>query len=352
MITIEKGDGIIEIKFPYNKDYIEKVKTIKSHKWHTEEKYLSIPHSELGNLLSAFDDEKLDIDSSVRLVELEKELVSRKYSLKTIKVYFHYNEDLLGFSRKKPSEITNEDVKNYLFELADKRFASTSSLNIAINALKFYYGEVLKRGFVFEIKRPKKDKRLPVILNQEEISKLFSAVSNIKHRSILLFVYSSGLRVSEVVNLRAEDIDVQRGLIHIKGAKGRKDRYTLLSEVALWTLSLYRKSYRPAKWLFQGQQDGMHVTTRTVQRIFEDACKKAEIKKEVSVHSLRHSFATHLLESGIDLRYIQELLGHKSSKTTEIYTHVSARDLGKIKSPLDLIMKKSDMMKEVEGDED
>jgi len=153
-----------------------------------------------------------------------------------------------------------------------------------------------------------------------------------------MLIYSAGLRVSEVVKLKPEDIDAERRLIRIKGAKGRKDRYTLLSEVALGTLSLYIKSYRPVKWLFPGQQEGRHVTTRTVQKIFDDGVKKAGIIKEVSVHSLRHSFATHLLERGVDLRYIQELLGHKSSKTTEVYTHVSNKDLSKIRSPLDSIL--------------
>jgi len=146
------------------------------------------------------------------------------------------------------------------------------------------------------------------------------------------------LRVSDVVKLKLEDIDTERKLIHIRGAKVRKDRYTILSDVAMNTLKLYIESYHPENWLFPSKEDSSHITVRTVQRIFEDACNKAEIKKDVTVHSLRHSFATHLLESGIDLRYIQELLGHKSSKTTKIYTHVSNRDLGKIKSPLDCIL--------------
>ncbi|KAF5428731.1 Site-specific recombinase XerD [Candidatus Methanophagaceae archaeon] len=163
-----------------------------------------------------------------------------------------------------------------------------------------------------------------------------------------MLIYSAGLRVSEVVKLKLGDIDSQRELIHIKGAKGRKDRYTMLSDVAIETLSLYLKTYHPEKWLFPGQKDGGHITTRKVQRIFEDAIKKVDIDKDVSFHSLRHSFATYLLESGVDLRDIQELLGHKSSKTTEIYTHVSNKDLGKIKSPLDLIMKNSDIENEVE----
>jgi len=150
-----------------------------------------------------------------------------------------------------------------------------------------------------------------------------------------MLIYSAGLRVSEVVKLKPEDIDAERKLIHIRSAKGRKDRYTMLSDVALETIKRYLKEYRQSRWLFPSIDKGKHITTRTVEKIFANACKKASIKKDVTVHSLRHSFAAHLLESGTDLRYIQELLGHKSSKTTEVYTHVSNKDIGKIKSPLD-----------------
>ena len=155
-------------------------------------------------------------------------------------------------------------------------------------------------------------------------------------------MYSGELRVGEVIRLRPEDIDTNRKLIHIRASKGRKDRYTLLSDVALQTLREYWKKEKPQKWLFPSWNKEKHITARTVQKIFQNTCKKAEINKDVSVHSLRHSFAMHLLESGIDLRYIQELLGHKSSKTTEIYTHVSKKKLSTIKNPLDSLLKGSE----------
>ena len=180
------------------------------------------------------------------------------------------------------------------FHMVEEKDVSTSTLNIVINALKFYYGEVLKREFVYDMKRPRKDKKLPVVLSQEEVYRIMSSVDNIKHKAILMLVYSSGLRVSEVVKLMVEDIDVERKLIHIKGAKGRKDRYTMLSDVAVDALREYQEKYKPEKWLFMGMKPGKHISTRTVQAIFEQACKKAEISKDVSVHSLRHSFATHL----------------------------------------------------------
>jgi len=195
-----------------------------------------------------------------------------------------------------PYDVSNEDIRDYLYYLANDKEASTSTLNTAINALKFYYGEVLKRRFVYEIKRPKKDKKLPVVLSQEEVSQILSAVSNIKHKAILMLTYSAGLRVSEVVKLKPEDIDTGRKLIRIKGAKGRKNRYTLLSDTAMETLGLYMNANNPEKWLFPGQKADSHITTRTVQKIFEDTVEKVGIRKGMSVHSLRHSFATHLLE--------------------------------------------------------
>ncbi len=172
---------------------------------------------------------------------------------------------------------------------------------------------MLKKKFVYEVKKPRKDKKLPVVLSKEEAAKIISSVNNIKHKAILMLVYSAGLRVGEVIKLKPADIDSKRMLVFIKGAKGRKDRYTLLSEATLKNLREYWKKYKPIKWLFPGPDKERHITIRTAQRIFEMACQKARIKKQVTIHSLRHSFATHLLENGIDLRYIQELLGHKSS---------------------------------------
>jgi len=340
MIKIERGNKGIAVRFPYNPDYIAKIKTIKGHKWHPEERYWSIPCSELEKFLSVFDGERVEIDPSVWFDKLEKELVARKYSTKTIKLYTHYNREFLEFIKKTPYDISNENIRNYLYYLAEKRNASTSTLNIAINALKFYYGEVLNQEFAYEIKRPKRDKKLPVVLNRDEVLKLFSSISNPKHKAILMLIYSAGLRVSEAVKLKPRNIDFQRRLIHIEDAKGRKDRYTILSDTASKAIKEYIKLYNPQKWLFSGTRPEKHISTRTVQAIFEQLCKKVGIKKDVSVHSLRHSFATHLLESGTDLRHIQELLGHKSSKTTEIYTHVSNRDLSRIKSPLDSLFEK------------
>jgi len=344
-IKIQKQNSErIKIIFPnYNHFYISKIKSIEGYKWYPEEKFWTIPNTNgnLQKIIFIFGKEEIVIDQSLQnklnqnLEELKRELIIRKYSKKTINAYIYHNEKFLNFCKKEYKDIADEDIKNYLYFLTEKKNVSASTLNIAISALKFYYGEILKKNFVYEIKRPKKDRKLPVVLSQEEVSKILSSVENIKHKAILMLVYSSGLRVGEVVKLKPEDIDSNRKIIHIKDAKGRKDRYTMLSDKILETLREYWKQYKPQKWLFRGANPERHITIRTVEKIFKHACEKAVIRKNVTAHTLRHSFATHLLESGTDLRYIQELLGHKSSKTTEIYTHVSTKDIGKIKSPLD-----------------
>jgi len=337
------GDNRLKLIFPYNPVYIAEIKTIWGSRWHPEEKCWSVPYSAglVEKLQSIFEKEDdVKFDPLVYLETLRRELNLRKYSQKTIKAYLHYNDELIRFTIKNPKTITNKDVKDYLFHLVEIKGVSASTLNIAISALKFYYCKFRKRDFIYDIDRPAKDKKLPVVLNADEILKIISMIKNIKHKSIIMLVYSSGLRVSEVVKLRVEDLDFKRGMIYIKGGKGRKDRYTIFSEVAKKTLGTYIKATAPEHWLFPGQKKGTHISTRTAQQIFLDVIKTVEIRKDVSIHSLRHSFATHLLESGVDLRYIQELLGHKSSKTTEIYTHVSDQDMKKITSPLDNIFQK------------
>jgi site-specific recombinase XerD len=235
-----------------------------------------------------------------------------------------------------PRDVEAEKIKRYLLYLAERRGFASLSVNQVINALRFLYVELYKVPFrLGEIPRPKKERKLPVVLSQEEVLRIFTGVENRKHRAVLMLIYSAGVRVGEAVRLRSEDIDEQRRLIHLRGAKGGKDRYTLLSEVASRVLREYCREYVPREFLFDGMPGRGHYSERSVQMVFERAVERAGIRKPATVHTLRHSFATHLLEGGTDLRYIQELLGHASSRTTEIYTHVSGRVLGRIESPLD-----------------
>jgi len=334
---------------PYDTDFIAKIKTLKGYKWHPNEKCWSLPysHSNFNQLLFLFDDHDPVVDPTLYLEKLREELISRNYSQKTIRIYYQFNLDFLKYIKKQPSEIENEDITKYLYYLADEKKVSASTLNTVYSGLKFYFGELLDKRIFFELKRPKSDRKLPVVLSPDELQVIFSSIPNFKHKLIIKLIYSTGLRVGEAVKLKPEDIDHDRNLIHIKSAKGRKDRYTLLSKNIRGDLELYLNTYHPETWLFPGRKGTTHYSTRSVDKIFKQAVKAAGIKKDVSVHSLRHSFATHLLENGVDLRYIQSLLGHKSVKTTELYTHVSNQALANIESPLDVIMGKvNDLGKE------
>jgi site-specific recombinase XerD len=214
----------------------------------------------------------------------------------------------------------------------------SSTLNVALNAIKFYYGRVKRKKFIYFVDRPKKDKPLPEVLSLNEIKSIIESIKNMKHKCMIALAYSSSLRVSEVSKLKLKDIDFERKVIHIVYSKGRKDRYTILSRNVHTLLSSYIKEYQPHFWLFESWTSEKHISIRTIQKVFEKAKELSGIKKDISVHSLRHSFATHLLESGVDIRYIQALLGHSSIKTTEVYTHVANSKLEEILSPFDKLI--------------
>ncbi|MBI5475077.1 MAG: site-specific integrase [Ignavibacteriae bacterium] len=271
----------------------------------------------------------------------------RKHSQKTIKSYQSCLRTFVQYIKPKhPRDATDADIREFLLHLLDSEDYAASTVNQVINALRFLYVELYKRPMVLgDIPRPLKEKKLPDVLSLEEVAQVFDATDNLKHKALLMVTYAGGLRVGEAVRLRIEDIDSGRMMTHVRKAKGRKERYTLLGESALAILREYWKVYHPREWLFEGQRrrgersPTRHLSVRTAQEVFEMATANAHIGKPVSYHTLRHSFATHLLEAGVDLRYIQELLGHSSSKTTEIYTHVSKKRMEQIQSPLDLMMR-------------
>jgi len=272
---------------------------------------------------------------------VRREMRLRNYSPKTIKGYISHIRHFVCFvAPTHPRQVSDEGIKQYLIHLIEEEHYKASSVNQAINALRYLYVELYRRPMTLGVfPRPRKESTLPVVLSSGEVLKILNCVGNLKHRMILMLTYSAGLRVGEVVRLRIQDIDAERQLIHLHGAKGKKDRCTLLSDHVLKLLGEYLKQYHPSEFLFEGWEGRSHYSERSVQSIFKRALRKAGIRKDVGIHSLRHSFATHLLEAGTDLRFIQELLGHRSSKTTEIYTHVSSRTLGKILSPLDNALK-------------
>ncbi len=217
-----------------------------------------------------------------------------------------------------------------------KKGLSFSSQNQLVNGLKLYFGQVEKTAIqIDKLERPRKQHTLPNVLSKEEIKEILEAPTNLKHRAMLSLIYACGLRRSELLNLKISDVDSKRHMLIIRNSKGYKDRQVPISDKTIEMLREYYKAYKPKIWLFEGQTTGEKYSAESLQNVLKQALAKAGIKKPATLHWLRHSYATHLLEAGTDLRYIQELLGHKSSKTTEIYTHVSQKSLQKIKSPFD-----------------
>lgn len=281
------------------------------------------------------------------LAYLRQELLLRAYSPSTIKTYINeVRVFLVTIGNHPATEFTPQRLRDYLQYCYETLKLSENTLHSRINALKFYYEQVLKREkFFWDIPRPKKPLQLPKLLNETELTRLFNSLQNKKHKAMLFTAYSSGLRVSEIVNLRIADIDGQRMQIHVRNAKGKKDRYVNLSPVLLDILRQYIKMAKPVpkEYLFESEQTGKAYPTRTVQQIFSNAKHKAGIRKEVGIHSLRHSFATHLLDKGTDIRYIKDLLGHFDIRTTERYLHVSKKQLVNVISPFDDLWKKNEV---------
>lgn len=361
------GDDRLLVFFPYHPDNIKRIRAIPGRYWHGEEKVWSIPYTERSlSLLEQFFRQHpvqsfakspqrpeaitnrrwqtLSVQEQAYIARVEDEMKLRGYSAKTRKSYRNH---LLQFKRyfntRALLEIGAEEIRHYLLSLIDEKEVSQSYYNQAINAIKLLYGKVLNRPQEIEaVHRPRRERKLPVVLSRESVENMLNTVGNLKHKTLLILMYSGGLRVGEIVRIRPEDIDFDRKMVHIKRAKGRKDRYTLLSDLSIALLRSYISEYQPVKWLFPGAKVGRHLTEASVQKIVRAARQKAGIPQHATSHTLRHSFATHLLDAGVDLRYIQELLGHSSPKTTEIYTHVSKKDLGRIQSPADFLTLKKE----------
>lgn len=270
---------------------------------------------------------------------LEK-LFLLNYSLTTIRTYHSLLLRFLNGHKKdgldKINAFSVDEINHYHRKMVQAGTYSYSFVNQSINAVKFYYHRILGRHTLdlSQVERPGKADRLPSVLSRQEVQKILAATQNVKHRCLLQLMYAGGLRIGEVINLKLSDVQSDRNLLLIRGGKGQKDRTTLLSQKLLESLRAYYKAYRPKVWLFEGQHGGQY-TTDSIRNVFRDCVQKAGVQQKVTPHTLRHSFATHLLEQGTSLRYIQALLGHKSSKTTEIYTHITSHGLENIVSPLD-----------------
>jgi len=357
-----KEQEVIQIRTPRNQKIIDRLKSTFLVNWNSDEKYWimatddfklhvffnnmqDLAYIDYSNLKQA-QKEFLIPEKTIKYAHRQKMdlpegylalLKQKRYSESTQRSYCTYFKDFQYFFKDhKLSEITANSINSYIFHLVDEFKISYSEQNQRISAIKFYYEKVLgKKKEHYDVKRPIKSTTLPKVLSKTEVGRILKQTKNLKHRCILSLLYSAGLRRSELIDLKPTDILSERKQIRIIQGKGKKDRRSLLSESLLIELREYFKEYRPKTWLFEGNIPGKKYSASSISRVLQNAAEKAGIKQKVTPHMLRHSFATHLLEQGTDLRYIQELLGHSSSKTTEIYTHVSNSNLSTIKNPLD-----------------
>lgn len=266
---------------------------------------------------------------------MEEELRLRGYSERTVEAYLGAVRKLAAFHRRPPEEMGSEEVRAYLVHLTEEK-RSFSTVNQHLCGIRFFYLNVLGRPCVVApLVYQKKKKKLPVVLSEREVRKLLEAAADLKEKAIVMTLYSAGLRLHELTALRPQDIDSARMRIRIREGKGSKERHVLLSPTLLAVLREYFRQYRPGRWLFYGSERELPIPARSVQKMIEHQARRAGLQRRVSPHVLRHSFATHLLDHGTSVRHIQELLGHRSLKTTLIYTHVTQRSLDRVVSPLD-----------------
>ncbi|MDD2279982.1 MAG: tyrosine-type recombinase/integrase [Bacteroidales bacterium] len=360
-----RGNNVIFIKFDWNKELLEIVKQIEGAKWsqsngcwyvkadefNLQKTYIAfkgkawIDYSAIGKLKPNISivpqkrsKKKQPTAENAALIEnFKRWLMHKRYSDNTIIAYIELLSMFAGFmGERQLPEATNEDVVDFVHRVLMAEGYSFTYQNQLVSSLKLFFREVVHSSIEIEkLERPRREQKLPNVLSKQEVEQIIKAHSNLKHRTMLCLIYACGLRRSEVLNMRPGDIDRERNMLAIRNAKGRKDRVVPISDKTIGMLEEYYKLYKPKVWLFEGQAEGQQYNEQSLQSVFKQALAKSKVKKPATLHWLRHSYATHLLEAGTDLRYIQELLGHKSSKTTEIYTHVSSQSLQKIKSPFD-----------------
>lgn len=335
---------VIFLKFDYNPTLIAEVKNWVGCHWSQSKRSWYVPdvveyRKKFGLVTEAvgvFSVQKQQPINQPHLKRFIETLQLKGYSINTVRTYSSEFSQLLHYLNDiEVTECTEEMIREYILYCTTVLKLTENTLHSRINSIKFYFEQVLHRKkFFIEIHRPKKQSKLPKVIDFNDLRRIFKLTTNLKHNTMLKLIYGMGLRVSEIVNLKVNDVDSQRMQVFIERAKGKKDRYANLPESLLDQLREYYVEYRPKDYLFEGQYGGA-LSVRTAQQVFKSALQRAGIKKQYGVHSLRHSFATHLLDNGTDIRFIQELLGHKDIKTTLIYTNVSDKSIRKIKSPLD-----------------
>lgn len=335
-----EGKRRIAVEFENKLELRQRFKKLRGAKWSSSLKVWHLPDSKTYRKqfgIPIYDKDILSEEKVEQLKKFEDWLKAHKYAKSTVNTYGNTMRVFFTFYNEKPlDEINNDDIIRFNNEYILKKKLSSSYQNQFINALKKFFKTIEKRKIDIDlVQRPRKESLLPNVLSKQEVKALLDAPLNLKHRTMLSLTYACGLRRSEVLNLKPCDILSDRYLLRVNQSKGNKDRIVPISDSIIKMLRTYYKAYKPKTWLFEGQKSGKKYSPTSIQEVLKKSVKKAGIKKKVTLHWLRHSYATHLLESGTDLRYIQELLGHSSSKTTEIYTHVSNRDIQRIKSPFD-----------------
>jgi len=356
---VHKKSERLLLRFDYNTQLIAVTKKIKDIYWSRTLNawYLNFSKENFEAIISAFknitkvDSSKINKKEVFKrnLTENQKELLNnfylflkgKRYSKSTIQTYTFFVADFVNFHTETPlEELTNRSVELFIEKVFIERNYSISSQRQFISALKIFIifcPQTKINDLILE--RPKKSRKLPSVLSQEEVLEIIRCTQNLKHRAILTLIYSCGLRISELTNLELVDFHIERKQLIIKNGKGRKDRYVSLADSFLPLLSNYYYSYKPKVYFVEGQNGGKY-STESVRQFLRKSCSRAQIKKTVTPHTLRHSYATHLLENGVDIRYIQSLLGHAKPETTMIYTHVRRKDLMKIQNPLDIALQK------------
>lgn len=346
--------------------HLATVKNIHGRRWDAEIKFWRVPYTKLtlrflekyfpdmlawtfqpaediperlGETSKYADHAKSDVTPAKyeeAVMALEQCLTLKRYSWRTVKAYKNcFRQFIRHYDDIKPSQLTRKHIDDYVSGLIRNKRISESHQSQILSAIKMFYAEVVQQAYKVQgLFHPKRPEKLPHVLTEEEVTRLLKAVDNLKHRCILMMIYSAGLRLGEVLHLKVSDLQPENKRLFVREAKGKKDRCTILSDKAWVLVQEYLEVYCPVEWLFEGAAGGKYGE-RSVQAIFSQAKEKSKINPAATVHTLRHSFATHLLEKGVDLRYIQDLLGHESSKTTEIYTHITKKGWDKIKSPLD-----------------
>jgi integrase/recombinase XerD len=360
------GNSLIAIYFPYDKELVKYLKNFRGVWWNPEEKCWHIYHSQKKlSAITEYLQEVAEVDISAFEIPIKRRsnfqskkkpkalinplhshkltkfavwLRQKRYSQKTVenytnmvRVFMHYYNDI------PIEEIDLEDIIHFNDDFIVKKGYSVTYQRQMVSALKLFFRQIEHRKIDPEkLERPKKERKIPTVFSKKEVESILQSIRNLKHRAIISFIYSTGLRISELIKLRISDIDSDRLIIHVRQSKGKKDRIVGLSIKIVKILREYYRAYKPKIFLFEGK-DGKSYSQSSCRAILKNAMTKSDIIKRGSLHTLRHSFATHLLENGTDIRYIQELLGHKSSRTTEIYTHVSKKHIEDIKSPFDAL---------------